>query len=167
MKNKTKMLSFLIYIIFFTLSVCTIFFFSNQAGTQSYGLSNRISAYIGIKWNRLFSLNLSATNLNLLITSLYMPIRKIAHIIEYTILGLFAFVGMYLLQHRVKLSSIIITILLIILIASCDEIHQAYVVQRGSHFSDVCIDVISGTAGIYLFIIIKDFYRKLIKCFKL
>ena len=167
MKKTNTIRRILIYLIFISIPICIIFFFSNQAGPQSYGLSNRLSTYIAVKWNQIFSLNLSDVNLKLLITSLYMPTRKLAHIIEYTILGLFAFVGMYLLQHRVKLSSIIITILLIILIASCDEIHQAYVVQRGSHFSDVCIDVISGTAGIYLFIIIKDFYRKLIKCFKL
>ena len=160
MKKANIILKILIYLIFLSIPICTIFLFSNQAGPQSYGLSDKISAYIAIKWDNVFKLNLSNVNLNLLTTSLYMPTRKLAHITEYATLGLFSFAGMYLLQHRVKLSGIIITILLIILIASCDEINQSYVVQRGSHISDVCIDVISGTAGVYLFIIIKDFFRK-------
>jgi len=160
MKIKFSIHRILIYFLFISIPICTIFFFSSQPGPQSYGLSNRLSTYIAMKWNQIFSLHLSDTNLNLLITSLYMPTRKLAHIIEYTTLGLFSFAGMYFLQRRVKISGIIITILLIIFIASLDEIHQAYVIQRGSHISDVCIDVISGTVGVYLFIILKDFCRK-------
>jgi len=49
----------------------------------------------------------------------------------------------------------VVTILFIILIASCDEIHQAFVLQRGSYITDVYIDVISGVVGIYDFIILK------------
>ena len=166
MKKTNTIRRILIYLIFISIPICIIFFFSNQAGPQSYGLSNRLSTYIAVKWNQIFSLNLSDVNLKLLITSLYMPTRKLAHIIEYTTLGLFAFAGMYLLQRRVKLSGIIITILLIIFIASFDEIHQFYVLQRGSHITDVYIDVISGTVGVYLFIIIKDFCRKVKYIFK-
>ena len=166
MKKTNAIHRIIIYLIFISIPICIIFFFSNQAGPQSYGLSNRLSTYIAVKWNQIFSLNLSDTNLNLLITSLYMPTRKLAHIIEYATLGFFAFAGMYLLQRRVKISGIIITILLIIFIASCDEIHQAYIILRGSHISDVCIDVISGTAGAYLFIIVKDFCRKVRYIFK-
>lgn len=137
-----------------------IFFFSNQPGTQSYGISNRFSTYIARTWNYIFHLNLSDSSMDVLITSLYMPTRKMAHITEYAVLGAFTYCSMYLHQRRVKVSGILTIMLFVLIIASCDEIHQSFVIQRGSHITDTCLDFVSGTAGIYLFIILKDFIRK-------
>ena len=138
--SKNRIFRLIISLILVTVPIIVIFYFSNQTGTQSLSVSNKLSKVLS--------------------STLYIPTRKLGHIVEYAILGGAAYAGMYILQRRVKLSGIFATILLIILIASCDEINQAFVVQRGSHITDVFIDVIGGVAGIYGFIIWKDFCRK-------
>ena len=138
--SKNGIFRLMFSLILVTVPILVIFYFSNQTGIQSLSMSNKVS--------------------KVLRSTLYMSPRKIAHIVEYAVLGGAAYTGMYIVQRRVKLSGIFVTMLLIILIASCDEINQGFVVQRGSHISDVVIDVIGGVAGIYGFIIWKDFCRK-------
>lgn len=159
--SKQKIVRMIFCIILILVPVCIIFYFSSQPGVQSYGISNRVSAYIARKWNQIFHLNFSDSSMNVLITSLYMPTRKLAHITEYAVLGTFAYCSMYLHQRNVKLSGIFTILLFVFIIASCDEIHQYFVLQRGSHITDTCLDFVSGTAGIYLFIILKDFVKKI------
>jgi len=157
LKNTLRLLLSIILII---APIYIIFYFSNQAGIQSHGLSDKIATHIAFKWNAIFSLHFSNDNLKVLISALSMPTRKLAHVTEYAILGGFAYSSMYILQHRVKMSGIFLIMILVVLVASSDEIHQAFIAQRGSHLTDVIIDVTSGVAGIYGFIIFKDFCKK-------
>ena len=157
LKNTLRLLLSIVLVI---APIYIIFYFSNQTGIQSHGLSDKIATHIAFKWNVIFSLHLPTDSLKVLIDALSMPTRKLAHVTEYAILGGFAYSSMYILQRRVKISGIFLIMLLVILVASSDEIHQAFVAQRGSHVTDVIIDVTSGVMGIYLFIIFKDFCRK-------
>lgn len=138
--------------------VAIIFFFSEQTGGQSHTTSRQVATYIANDWNDLFSLKLDEYSLSLLIKILDGPIRKLAHVIEYLLLGFGVYGTIYLISNKKsKLLHVILTLVLVIIVASVDEINQFYSVGRGSTVKDVIIDTIGGSIGIYLVIIIKDF----------
>lgn len=167
MKYKTEMkIRIILSLLLILIPVLVIFGFSSQPGNESYNLSSKFSLYIAKKWNDIFALDLNESSFNVLVSALYKPTRKLAHIIEYTWLGIFSYAAICTLQRRVKFSGIFLTIAVIIIIASLDETHQMFVANRGSHLSDVCIDVISGFLGMYLFVILKDLFRRIRMIFK-
>jgi len=79
-------------------------------------------------------------------------IRKLAHLIEYTILGVLLALDVYFLKviNKIELIKILFSGFII---ASIDELIQLTVEGRSSQFSDVCIDflgVVLGTVAIIL-----------------
>ena len=72
-------------------------------------------------------------------------IRKSAHVTEYFVLSLLTFRAMRhgsMDHHALRWS--ILTILVVVLIASADEIHQAFIPSRTSSIVDVGIDTVGG-----------------------
>lgn len=73
-------------------------------------------------------------------------IRKLAHFIEYFILGIL--VINFITRYDKK---IIIAILLCIIYATSDEIHQIFVPGRSCQIIDIMIDSLGSIMGIYLY----------------
>ena len=82
-------------------------------------------------------------------------IRKLAHFIEYFILGIL--VINFITRYHKK---IIIAILLCIIYATSDEIHQIFVPGRSCQIIDIMIDSLGSIMGIYLYKLITKKCKK-------
>lgn len=156
-----KLLRILTLIIFVLIGLTIIFFFSEQDGVISHNFSKTVASNIANDWNTVFSQNMNEEQLAFLTKTLDAPIRKMAHVIEYAFLGFLAFAGLrYVDGKKVKRIGIFILIFLIIGTATVDEVNQYYSGGRGASVRDVIIDTISGILGMYLFVILSDFIRR-------
>lgn len=83
------------------------------------------------------------------------PIRKMAHMTEYAVLG-FLLTGSYVDQERKRLYRFLVPAVFGSLYAVSDELHQLFVPGRSCELKDMLIDscgVVIGTlAGLYIFI---------------
>lgn len=114
-----------------------IFIFSNQNGIKSTGLTNKfLNTY------------LSFANSDIL----FILVRKIAHVTEYFILGILVISLLYDFNINKKA---IVSILICIILATMDELHQLFVDGRTGRFIDVIIDSIGFVAGILIYSKIK------------
>ena len=82
-------------------------------------------------------------------------IRKLAHFIEYFILGILLI--NFITRYDKK---IIIAILLCIIYATSDEIHQIFVPGRSCQIIDIMIDSLGSIMGIYLYKLITKKCKK-------
>ena len=135
-KNKISLLLVILWMIF-------IFVMSSFDATSSSNQSNFIvyiiTSIINIKDIGLLSL----------------IIRKLAHFIEYFILGIL--VINFITRYDKK---IIIAILLCIIYATSDEIHQIFVPGRSCQIIDIMIDSLGSIMGIYLYKLITKKCKK-------
>lgn len=119
-----------------------IFYFSSLPAETS----NESSRYV------IYIFNLLGLNLNSILGNMAnFAVRKAAHFTEYFILYLFAYNA--LLDYYDKKKCLWISLIIVFLYASTDEIHQIFVPGRSSRFRDVVIDTCGGT----LAMIIKSF----------
>ena len=79
-------------------------------------------------------------------------VRKLAHFTEYLILGLLVINACRYngIKNMVKLS-----ILICILYASLDEIHQLFVSDRTGNIMDTLIDTLGSLSGIFLYKVLR------------
>lgn len=125
-KNKISLLLVILWMIFiFVMSS----FDATSSSNQSNFIVDIITSIINIKDTGLLSL----------------IIRKLAHFIEYFILGIL--VINFITRYDKK---IIIAILLCIIYATSDEIHQIFVPGRSCQITDIMIDSLGSIMGIYL-----------------
>lgn len=125
-KNKISLLLVILWMIFiFVMSS----FDATSSSNQSNFIVDIITSIINIKDIGLLSL----------------IIRKLAHFIEYFILGIL--VINFITRYDKK---IIIAILLCIIYATSDEIHQIFVPGRSCQIIDIMIDSLGSIMGIYL-----------------
>ena len=151
------------------LLLCTfyiIFGFSSQDGEKSGGISKRITDFILEKSSKYNSLEENIKEqVNERTESV---IRKLAHFSIYTLVGilLMALLNTY---ENIKIKyRTYISIILGILYAISDEIHQSFIPGRGPKITDVFIDslgVFLGTTVILL--IIEIINRNKEKCHKM
>lgn len=126
-KNKISLLLVTLWMIFiFVMSS----FDATSSSNQSNFIVDIITSIINIKDIGLLSL----------------IIRKLAHFIEYFILGVL--VINFITRYDKK---IIIAILLCIIYATSDEIHQIFVPGRSCQIIDIMIDSLGSIMGIYLY----------------
>lgn len=130
---KNKKIAYFLLILW----MMVIFFFSNQGGVESSDTSgifvDFLSKFLSIK--------------NIEIATFI--IRKLAHFTEYLILGLLVINVLRFYKKETK-EKIIIAILLCIIYASIDEIHQAFIPGRSPKIQDVFIDTLGSISGILL-----------------
>lgn len=140
-KNTKKIVNIVLLIIW----LFVIFYFSNQTGNLSSSLSDNVSLFL----------------FNNITDFLIFIVRKIAHITEYFILAILMYNVFkdYFSNNKPYL----ITLILSILYACSDEIHQFFVVGRECLPRDVLID----TIGIILALIFIKLYNIIIVKFKL
>ena len=110
-----------------------IFIFSNQNGEQS-GHNNRFIVDI---------LKSIGINLDSILGSIddYL-IRKLAHMTEYFILFHLLYIALNEKYNFWK--ALIISLLVVFIYAGSDELHQAFIPERGPSFKDVLIDTAGG-----------------------
>ncbi len=126
-KNKISIILVILWMIFiFVMSS----FDATSSSNQSNFIVDIITSIINIKDIGLLSL----------------IIRKLAHFIEYFILGIL--VINFITRYDKK---IIIAILLCIIYATSDEIHQIFVPGRSCQIIDIVIDSLGSIMGIYLY----------------
>lgn len=80
-------------------------------------------------------------------------IRKLAHFTEYLILGLL--VANMFTKNNIN-NLYLISIILCIIYATSDEIHQIFVPGRACQLRDILIDSIGSIIGIYLYKLINE-----------
>ncbi len=146
-------------VIFDILTIITfiaIFIFSNQNGEKSGSTSRSFTRKI-IEILRIDK-NLNEIEKEELIANSQYIIRKLAHFTIYTIAGIniYGFVNTYNIKKSNKL---IITILIGILYAISDEMHQMFSGGRTPAVKDVCIDTIGVMFGICTFIAIDKIIK--------
>ena len=153
----------IIMIIALLCTMFTIYRFSSQNGTQSKGISTKVSQFILNFSNTYKEANTKEQTRMLNRTNAI--IRKIAHFSIYTLLGLII-MG---LMTKTKLKDkwrILITIGLGMLYAILDEFHQSFSPGRTPKITDVYIDTLGVILGALLVILIRTVYKKIIKYYK-
>ena len=145
------------------IGVAAIFFFSDQSGTDSHNASKAVAEKTA---ERILEMSPTAKYdqnvVNTVSGALDYPIRKLAHLFIYFMLGLLFYTGLrFVLQEKFRPGYAFFVILLVFLVACADEINQYFSGGRGASFSDVIIDTVGGALGSYFFHIIKDFISHL------
>ncbi len=131
-----------------------IFGFSNQNGEESGSLSTNLTKLILKQIN-----HDEAQNDEQVIKKVEVVVRKLAHFSIYTLVGflLMSLFSTYKLQERKR---ILFTLIIGILYAISDEIHQAFVPERGPQITDVMIDSLGVTFGIIIVLtLLKTYYK--------
>lgn len=127
-----------------------IFMFSNQKAVESSKLSDGLilrSVRIIEKIN-----HKQYSDEEILKRFIY-PVRKLAHVTIYFILGFLVY--LYIKDLKID-NKIIISILICVLYATSDEIHQLFILGRSGEVKDVLIDTLGSVLGILFLKILKS-----------
>ena len=159
-KRKMKIKLFRVILLILLIgTMFTIFKFSSQNGTQSKGVSTKVSEFVLQFSNKYQQAESKEKTKILLRTNAVM--RKVAHFLIYTLLGLLLMGIMSKTRLKDKWR-ILITIFLGLLYAISDEIHQIYSPGRTPKIADVYIDLLGIFVGILLVILIRKIYNNCI-----
>lgn len=143
MKHKKRIA--IIFLIVAAGCVLGMFYFSNQNGDRSNGISEDIVLHI------LNLLSISPDSSIKVMDLANFVIRKLAHFSEYTVLG----IGLCgLMRVLVKRYWGIAAIVLGAVLASLDEFHQLFIPGRSAMVSDVVIDICGVVVGSIIFTLI-------------
>ena len=127
-----------------------IFWFSNQPATESSEISGTISYRLVEDTDEIFNWGLTTDQIGNIAGNIEYPIRKAAHMTEYAILFLLSYlatVKISMSQSRFYNRSI--AVLISLLYACSDEMHQLLVPGRSGKMIDVGIDM----AGVLIVLI--------------
>lgn len=131
-----KQLSIILVLIWMIIIFIMSSFNAEDSANQSNFIVNIISNVLNI--NNIELLNLI--------------IRKLAHYIEYLILGILV-INMFIKNNIPK--SYLISIIFCVIYAISDEIHQFIIPGRACQIKDILIDSIGSITGIYLYKLIS------------
>lgn len=148
----------IIMLILLVLTFISIFNFSNQDGQTSGGLSRKVARKIVDVFP--YTKNLSENTKNKIVEKSQPIIRKGAHFSIYMLVGIFimSFISTYKLHLKYKFS---ISILVGLIYAITDEIHQGFTPGRTPSVIDVGIDTCGVFLGIILVLIVISVYKAL------
>lgn len=125
-----------------------IFYFSHQPASQSSELSSGIADLIEETIKKINpNTNYDPVNLNHII-------RKGAHFGVYLVLGFFV-ANCFIATDISKAKGIYLSIMICVLYAISDEVHQIFIPGRSGQVSDVILDSAGGLMGILLLNIIR------------
>lgn len=147
----------IIFAILTITTFATIFIFSNQngniSGDTSRGFTRKIVEILRI------DKNLSETEKENLIENSQFIIRKFAHFTIYTIAGINIY-GFFNTYNMKKKNKILSAVLIGVLYAISDEIHQMFSGERTPAIRDVIIDSCGVLFGIFIFLIINKVIKR-------
>ena len=135
-----------------------IFGFSNQDSKTSGEMSQKITDFV-IK----FIPSIQQTEENQkeeIIDRIESVIRKIAHFSIYTLVG-FLLMSLMSTYKMKEIDQIGTSLIIGVIYASTDEIHQAFIPGRGPQITDVMLDSLGVLTGIFIAILLLEIFRKI------
>ena len=149
----------IIFLILVILWMGVIFYFSSMSSSKSDNQSNGFIHRTVIKVVKVFKSDLTVGDEALITKYVVYPIRKYAHIFEYFVLYIlvFLFINCYDLDLKRK---IIYSMIVCVLYACSDEIHQMLVPGRDGSIRDVFVDSFGSSIGLLICYIIGFKYKK-------
>lgn len=152
---KVKIIRFILIVLLLS-TFGIIFGFSSQNSTKSSGISRKITVKITSNIKSIQEKN--ETEKAQILHNIEHIIRKIAHFSIYTIVGLLLM--LLCKTYNIKeIDRVAICLIIGIIYATSDEIHQVFVPGRGPLFTDVLID----TSGVIVGILIGMCSMKIFK----
>lgn len=148
-----------VILIFLISTLFTIYGFSNQNGTQSKGVSTRITEKI-LQFSHHYQ-ELEKEEQKQVFNRTNAVIRKIAHFSIYALLGLLI-MAMMLKSNIDYKRRFFITIIVGTVYAILDEFHQSFSPGRTPKITDVYIDMLGIILGILVMMLIKKVYYQYI-----
>lgn len=145
-----KKIILLILIIFW---MSLIFNFSNKNAVQSESNSNAIIDFIIDASSHITGKNYNELQIQNFYDILEFPIRKSAHFTLYLILGVLVY--LFVVEFNIN-KKIIISLLICVIFALSDEIHQLFIEGRSGELRDVLIDMLGSFVGIIFIKKIKE-----------
>lgn len=137
--KKYKLLLIIIWMII-------IFLFSNQSASESSKLSDGLIDNTIVKVYELFNGKASEEKKEIIIDNYTVFVRKSAHFVMYFILGILCFIYFKDFTKHYIIYSIIVCLLY----AVSDEIHQMFSINRGPGVIDVLIDTLGSLTSIII-----------------
>jgi VanZ family protein len=163
--NKTKkILSWIAVIVWMGVIFCFSSMNSDNSSNVSEGLIADVVTTVTTTGNKIGLIKTmpSESEMNLILETAHVPVRKVAHFTEYLILAILvsnALVNSNVTERR-KL--IYYTLLICLLYSISDEIHQLFISGRAGKVIDVLIDTLGSMMGIIISNIILN-KRKVLK----
>ena len=135
-----------------------IFGFSSQDGEESGGISSRVTEFILEKSNTYK--NIEENRQDEIFERTEKIIRKIAHLSIYALVGslLMGLVSTFKLKEK---NRILISLILGVLYATSDEIHQLFSPGRSAQITDVYIDTLGVLVGIFVILLFIKVFEKM------
>lgn len=129
-----------------------IFNFSNDNGTESTKKSDLVITKI---YQVITNAEPSKKQLQNIIDKYVYPIRKLAHFTEYAVLGIL--LVNFINEFKIlSIKVIIISVILCMLYAISDEIHQLFSAGRSARILDVFIDTLGSSTGIIIYKLLNN-----------
>ena len=109
--------------------------------------------------DKVFHKNMDKDHIERIVIKLNYPFRKICHFTEYFILGLLviSLISEYIMISR---KAIIIGIIICLLYAVSDELHQLFTSGRSARVFDVLVDTSGSTVAIFIYTFIKNIFLR-------
>ncbi len=142
-----------IFLVLTILWMITIFAFSSRPGE----LSSRDSGQIGMLIGKVFVPEFnqwSEEEQKYFAEEIDYPIRKTAHAMEYTVLGILT-MGLFMDQKQLGKKRFLLAWLLASGYAVTDELHQLFVPERSCRIFDVMVDSAGALAGVLILLWIE------------
>ena len=135
-----------------------IFGFSSQDGEESGGISSRVTEFILEKSNTYK--NIEENRQDEIFERTEKIIRKIAHFSIYALVG-FLLMGLVSTFKLKEKNRILISLILGVLYATSDEIHQLFSPGRSAQITDVYIDTLGVLVGIFVILLFIKVFEKM------
>lgn len=137
-----------------------IFGFSNQDSKKSGGLSQKVAEFVVRFVPNLEQLEQEQKTV--ITDRIESVIRKIAHFTIYTLVG-FLLMSLMCTYKLKQLDQVSISLIIGVIYASTDEIHQAFIPGRGPQVTDVMLDSLGVLTGIFISLLVVEIIRKITK----
>ena len=137
-----------------------IFCFSSQDGEESSAVSRKVTTAVTQNVKKIQDMDSKERELTL--NKIEHVIRKIAHFSIFTLVGILMMALMSTYDIS-KSKQILVSILVGILYASSDELHQYFVPERTALFADVLIDTAGVCLGVLIVLMVLQIYIKIRK----
>lgn len=138
-----------IFLLLVILWMILIFSLSNRTAIESTSNSNVIIDFIIDCSSKITGRDFNVVEIQNFYDVLEFPVRKSAHFCLYLILGIFVFLFINEFGYTDK-NKVIITLLICLIYALTDEIHQLFVLGRSGEFRDVLIDFCGSVLGYFI-----------------
>ena len=134
-----------------------VFQFSNQPSDKSQNTSGNFARIVVNLISK--TTEISEMEKEELVQKINPIIRKIAHYLLYTIGGIFIIINVKQYKDLSNKSQIIVGLIIGMLYAISDEIHQYFIPGRACQVKDVCIDSLGIITGIFCVLTIIKLYH--------